>query len=200
MVLNQCTTCTVYGQEGQDQRKIPVKTAGDQVMLLLKRENELSDSSDVRIDFFDGRIGCVKTNCELLVRRNYDSSISSPWVADCEIREVIEIIEARRSIRMTMEKEVTFTSRGKEDFRGVIQNISEGGIYFITRTRLKRDDTVLFSYSFIEREFEVEAVVLREEDLRDGRFGYGCQFLELTVDAQRDIRQYVYLRQQGMIW
>lgn len=200
MVLNQCTTCTVYGQEGQDQRKIPVKTAGDQVMLLLKRENELSDSSDVRIDFFDGRIGCVKTNCELLVRRNYDSSISSPWVADCEIQEVIEIIEARRSIRMTMEKEVTFTSRGKEDFRGVIQNISEGGIYFITRTRLKRDDTVLFSYSFIERKFEVEAVVLREEDLRDGRFGYGCQFLELTVDAQRDIRQYVYLRQQGMIW
>lgn len=200
MVLNHCTTCTVYGQEGSDQRKIPVKSTGEQIMLLLRRENELSDSSDVRIDFFDGKIGCVKTKCELVVRRNYDTSISEPWVADCEIQEVIEITDARRSIRMTMEKEVTFTSAGKDAFRGVLQNISEGGIYFITRTRLQRDDTVLFSYCFIEREFEMEVVILREEDLRDGRYGYGCQFLELTVDAQKDIRQYVYLRQQGMIW
>ena len=200
MVLNHCTTCTVYGQEGPDQRKISVKSKGEQIMLLLRRENELSDSSDVRIDFFDGQIGCVKTNCELVVRRNYDPSISEPWVADCEIQEVIEITDARRNIRMTMEKEVTFTSPGKDDFQGVLQNISEGGIYFITKTRLRRDDTVLFSYCFIEREFEMDAVILREEDLRDGRYGYGCQFLELTVDAQKDIRQYVYLRRQGMIW
>ena len=82
----------------------------------------------------------------------------------------------------------------------MIQNISEGGIYFITRTRLQRDDTVLFSYAFIENKFDMEVVILREEDLRDGRYGYGCQFLELTVNAQKDIRQYVYLRQQGMIW
>lgn len=200
MVLNQCTTCTVYGQDGSDQRKIPVRTAGEQVMLLLGREDELSDASNVRIDFFDGQIGCIKTKCELAARRNYDSSIPSPWVADCEIQEVIEITEARRSIRMKMDKEVTFSSSGQEDFQGVIQNISEGGIYFITRTRLQRHDTVLFSYAFIENKFDMEVVILREEDLRDGRYGYGCQFLELTVNAQKDIRQYVYLRQQGMIW
>lgn len=200
MILNHCTTCTVYGVDGVDQRKIPVRSTGDQIMLLLRREKELSDSSDVRIDFFDGQIGCVKTNCELLVRKNYDPSVSVPWVADCEIQEVIEITEARRSIRMTMEKEVTFASAGKDDFRGVIQNISEGGIYFITRTRLKRDDTVRFSYSFIERDFQMEAVILREEDLRDGRYGYGCQFLALAAEAQKDIRQYVYLRRQGMVW
>ncbi len=200
MVLKQCTTSTVYGADGSSERKIPVRCTGEQIMLLLRREHELEDSADVRIDFFDGQIGCIKTNCEIVVRSNYDSAIPAPWVADCEIQEVIEIVEARRSMRATMEKEATFSSEGKEDFRGVIQNISEGGIYFITRTRLQRDDTVVFSYSFIENEYEMEAIILREEDLRDGRYGYGCQFLELTVNAQKDIKQYVYLRQQGMIW
>lgn len=199
MVLNNCRTCTVYEEGESAQKKLQVKCDGDQVMLLLRREQEISELSDVRIDFFDSQIGCIKTRCELAVRSNYDPSVAVPWVADCEILDVIEIVEARRSIRTTMEKEVTFSIAGYEDFQGVIQNISEGGIYFITTTRLQSGGTVRFSYSFIENEYEIEAVILREEDLRDGRYGYGCQFLELTMGALREIRQYVYLRQQGRI-
>lgn len=200
MVLNQCTVCTVYGAEDTAQKRVPVKCAGEQIILLLKLEHELSDSSKIRIDFFDGQIGCVKTNCELTVRRNYDSAIPAPWIADCSILEVIEIIEGRRSVRAKMEKEVTFTHSEQGDFRGVIQNISEGGLYFVTNTQLQCDDSVSFSHCFIEKEHQMEAVILREEVFRDGRFGYGCQFLALSRDAERDIKQYVYLRQQGRIW
>ncbi len=199
MVLNNCRTCTVYEEGNSVQKKFQVKCDGEQVILLLRREQEVSELSDIRIDFFDSQIGCIKTRCELAVRSNYDPSITVPWVADCEILEVIEIVEARRSIRATMEKEAAFYTAGQEGFKGVIQNISEGGIYFITTTRLQTGSTVLFSYSFFENNYEMEAVILREEDLRDGRYGYGCQFLELTVEALKDIRQYVYLRQQGRI-
>lgn len=200
MVLNHCTVCAVYEQGDAVQRRVPVKCTGEQITLLLKREHELSDSAKVRIDFFDGQIGCVKTYCELVVRRNYDSSVQAAWVADCELLEVIEIVEGRRSLRATMEKEVTFTLLGQNNFNGVIQNISEGGIYFVTRTKLPCDGTVVFSYCFIENERQMQAVILREEVFRDGRYGYGCQFLQLQREIQRDIKQYVYLRQQGRIW
>lgn len=199
MILNNCTTCAVYMPDSS-QRRIQARCNQEQILLLLKRESELPDSTNIRIDFFDSQIGCIKTNCDLAVRRNYDPSITVPWVADCKILDVLEIVEGRKSVRAAMEKETTFSVPGKEDFKGVIQNISEGGIYFITRTRLQCNDTVKFSYCFLEKEYRMEVVILREEDLRNGRYGYGCQFLMLPLVAQKDIRQYVYLRQQGMIW
>ena len=86
MVLNNCTVCSVYVPEDGALRRIRVKCAGDRITLFLKRENELPDSERIRIDFFDGQIGCIKTYCELIVRRNNDSSAAEPWIADCEIR------------------------------------------------------------------------------------------------------------------
>ena len=52
MVLNNCTVCTVYGSEETEQKRIRVKYTGDQIFLYLKREGDLPDSEQVRIDFF----------------------------------------------------------------------------------------------------------------------------------------------------
>lgn len=200
MVLNNCTVCSVYVPEDGALRRIRVKCAGDRITLFLKRENELPDSERIRIDFFDGQIGCIKTYCELMVRRNYDSSVAEPWIADCEILEVAEIVQGRRNLRAKMEKEITMNSLRQGEFSGDIQNVSTDGIYFITRTRLREDDTVEFAYSFVEKEYPLKAIVLREEDFRDGRYGYGCRFLDFPKGAQRDIQQYIFKRQHGRMW
>ena len=188
MVLNNCTVCSVYVPEDGALRRIRVKCAGDRITLFLKRENELPDSERIRIDFFDGQIGCIKTYCELIVRRNNDSSAAEPWIADW------------RNLRAKMEREIPMNSFKQGELSGDIQNISTDGIYFITRTRLRYDDTVEFCYSFVEKEYPLKAVVLREEDFRDGRYGYGCRFLELPKGAERDIQQYIFRQQQGRVW
>ncbi len=200
MVLNNCTICSVYGADNEEPKRIRVKCAGNQVVLYLKRENEVPAEERIRIDFFDSQIGCIKTYCELMVRRNYDSSIAEPWVADCEIVEVAEIVQGRRSLRAKMEKEFALTSFRLGEFYGELQNISTDGLYFITRTKLRYDDTIEFNYTFVEKEHQLKAVVLREEDFRDGRYGYGCQFAELPKGARRDIQQYIFNRQHGRIW
>lgn len=200
MVLKNCTTCAVYGADDSVQGRVLVKCTGEQITLLLKGEHGLTDSENVRIDFYDSQIGCVKTNCKIVVGRNDDLSISAPWIADCEILEVIEIVEGRRSPRAAMENEALFTVPGQDTFSGIIQNISEGGIYFITRTRQQCDETINFSYAFIEKEHPIEAVILREEDLGDGRYGYGCQFMGFSEEALNDIRQYVDTRRKRIIW
>lgn len=200
MVLNNCTVCTVYESDDTVQKRLRVKCDGEQITIFMKRENELSDSEKLRIDFFDGQIGCVRTYCEIIVRRNYDPAVAEPWIADCGVLEVIEIVQGRRYLRVKMEDEVLITSFKQGEFSGDIQNISEGGLYFITETRLSCDDTIKFSYTFIEREYRLNALILREEDFRDGRYGYGCQFTELPKGAKRDIQQYVFRRQNGRTW
>ena len=200
MVLNHCTVCAAYESDRGDQKRIPVKCDGGQILLLLNREQELSDNAKIRIDFFDSQIGCVKAYCGLAVRRNYDASIQAPWLADCEILEVAEIVEGRRSLRSGMEQETVFTGSNQEKYTGVIQNIGEGGIYFITWTRQQCGDMAEFSYCFVEMEYRMRVSILREEVFRDGRYGYGCQFLDYPKGAERYIKRYLHMRQSGRIW
>ena len=197
MVLNNCTVCSVYELDETVQRRLRVKCDGEQITLYMRRENELSDSERVRIDFFDGQIGCVRTYCEVAVRRNYDPQVAEPWIADCGVLEVMEIVQGRRHLRVKVEDEAEITSFKRGELKGDIQNISEGGLYFITKTRLGCDDTIEFGYTFVETEYRLRAMVLREEDFRDGRYGYGCQFTELPKGTRRDIQQYVFRRQNG---
>lgn len=199
MVLNNCTVCSVYDSDETVQRRLRVKCDGEQITLYMKRENELPDSERIRIDFFDGQIGCVRTYCEAIVRRNYDPQVAEPWIADCGVLEVIEILQGRRHLRVNMGDEALLTSFKQGEFSGDIQNISEGGMYFITNTRLGCDDTIEFGYKFVETKYRLKAMVLREEDFRDGRYGYGCQFTELPKGAKRDIQQYVFRRQRGRV-
>ena len=165
MVLNHCTICAVYESDIGVSRRIPVRCVGERITLLLKREQELENTARIRIDFFDSQIGCIKTYCELIVRKNYDRSIVALWVADCEILEVIEITQDQRTLRARMEKEILMNSFAQGEFQAVVQNIGEGGLYFVTKTRLKCEDTITFSYCFVEKEYPLKAVILREEDL-----------------------------------
>jgi len=200
MVLSNCTVCSVCGSDPSTQKRIRVQCVGDRIILYLKRENELSGSEKVRIDFFDEQIGCIKADCELIIRKNNDLSDQEPWIADCEILEVVEIAQSRRNLRAKVANEITLTSFRQGDFEGDIQNISVDGLYFITKTRLECDDTIEFCYTFVEREYRLKAIVLREENFRDGRYGYGCQITEFQQEAKRDVQLYIFKRQQGRIW
>ena len=199
MVLNDCTVCAVYGPDGETQQRVSVSCSGEQIILLPGAEHELSDSAKVRIDLFDSQMGYIQTNCQIAVRKNDDPAIKSAWVADCSILEVLQIREMRRFVRVGLGKEVVMTLSGKGEFEAVIQNISEGGIFFVSTTRAQWGDIVSFSYCFMEQEYQMKAEVLREEELLNGRYGYGCEFQELPKGAGRDIRQFVYLREQGRI-
>ena len=200
MVLSNCTVCSVCGSDPSTQKRIRVQCVGDRIILYLKRENELSGSEKVRIDFYDEQIGCIKADCELIIRKNNDLSDQEPWIADCEILEVVEIAQSRRNLRAKVANEITLTSFRQGDFEGDIQNISVDGLYFITKTRLECDDTIEFCYTFVEREYRLKAIVLREENFRAGRYGYGCQITEFPQEAKRDVQLYIFKRQQGRIW
>lgn len=200
MVLNNCTICSVYNPDNVLISRIRVKCTGEQITLHFKKSDELSDSERIRIDFFDSRIGYIKTYCEVSVRRNYDPFILEPWLADCEILEVVDIVQRQKDLRAKIDRTITFTSASRGTFEAVIQNISVGGLYFVTKTRLNIEEEFEFYYTFIKKEHRLNAIILREQELPNGKFGYGCQFRRLPNSAERDIRQFVYKQQLSKVW
>lgn len=200
MVLNNCTVCSIYKSDNADPIRVRVKCTGERITLHFQKNNELSDSDRIRIDFFDGQIGYIKTYCELTVRKNYDPLILEPWMADCEILEVVDIIQRQKELRARMEKEISFHSLSQGEFVGAIKNISVGGLYLTTKTRLECDELFEFTYCFMKKEHTVKAVVLREQTAKKDLYGYGCQFVDLPKAAERDIRQFVYKQQLLRAW
>lgn len=200
MVLNNCTICSVYNPDDILIARVRVKCTGERVTLHFKKNDELSDSERIRIDFFDGQIGYIKTYCEISVRKNYDPLILEPWMADCEILEVEEIVQRQKDLRAKMERTIICVSPSHGKFEGIIQNISVGGLYFVSNTDLDNEEQFEFNYTFIKKEHRLNAIILRKQDLRNGRFGYGCQFRRLPNSAERDIRQFVYKQQLSKVW
>ncbi|MCI9422031.1 MAG: PilZ domain-containing protein [Dorea sp.] len=198
MILKNCNSCIIYEPDSESEilLKARVRCMEDKITLHFEDENGLSEHTDrLRIDFCDSQIGYIKTFSELEVRKNSDPYILEPWIADCKILETIEILQRQQELRVRMAKEVGFMSENHGRFTGTVQNISVGGFYLTTNKRLGVGDHVEFEYSFMKKPQEVQASILRETVIKDGYFGYGCQFANLPKGAERDIRQFVYRQQ-----
>lgn len=158
------------------------------------------DTERLRVDFFDSQMGCIRTYSSLKVRQNTDPWVIEPWRADCEILEIIETIQRQKDLRVRLEKDLEFTSAKHGSFTGTIHNISVGGIMLFTDMPLEVHEEIEFSYCFLKREFDIRAVILREQEMIKKRHVYGCQFMDLTKGAERDIRQFVFRQQLKQIW
>lgn len=198
MLLKSCDACVIYGPE--EGVKIPgrVVSVEDKITLFFDDDgaSKLS-SSQIRIDFYDRVLGYIKAFCEMSVRKNTDPWAMEIWAADCRILEVLETQQRQKDLRVKLEEELIFSAPAqKKQFHGFIENISVGGIFLVTNEiRLSREEAVTFQYCFSKREQSLTAVTLREQQLRKERFGYGCQFINITNGAERDIRQFVYKKQ-----
>ena len=69
-----------------------------------------------------------------------------------------------------------------------------------TEMPLDVDEEIEFHYCFLKKEYEIRAVILREQQMIKKRHVYGCQFIDLTKSAERDIRQFVYRQQLNKMW
>ncbi len=198
MVLKECSACTIYRDADELRIRSRVELTEDRIMLHfeLEGEDELEpEIKGINIDFYDNQVGFVKTLCNLRVDKNVDPWILEPWAASCTIIEVIEIVQRQKDLRVRLEQEMDFVSLRHGHFKGIIQNISVGGILLSTKMPLSLNEQFEFNYCFLKKEQRIRVVTIREQQLGGGRYGYGCQFLNLTNAAERDIRQFVFRQQ-----
>ncbi len=201
MILKNCSSCIIHGPDDEVSIRSRVQYMDGNITLHFDGDSDLGPNTDrIRVDFFDSQVGYIKTFCELEVRKNSDPYILEPWLADCKILEVLEILQRQEDLRVRTAKEATFISDSHGSFSGIIQNISVGGLYMTTATKMSVGEHFSFQFNFTKKNQEVEGKILRETQIRDNYFGYGCQFVRLPKSIEREIRQYVYRKQLSNAW
>jgi len=201
MILKDCHSGIVK-YEDKDYRVRVVSGIDNNPALYFKDDN-LQDirMKNVLVIFNDNIKGCIKANCDIVVHKNPGyPRMQEYWMGECEILDVIEIIQRQQDIRASVDISVQFRSETEDrgSFWGTITNISAGGIYMVTGQALTIGEELSFHYSFknVEREFHV--MILWGKLDESGDNGYGLRFMNLTEGAETAIRGYVFnvLREQ----
>lgn len=196
MILKNCSSCVIYGSGEDVAIRSRVHFIEGKITLHFDDNDGLETHADrIRVDFFDSQVGYIKTFCELEIRENTDPYILEHWAADCKILEILEVLQRQEDLRVRTNKEATFISDTHGSFHGIIQNISGGGLYMTTSTKLEINEHFKFEFIFSKKQQEIEGKVLRETIIRENHYGYGCQFVRLPKSTEREIRQYVYRKQ-----
>lgn len=193
MVLKDCSRCMVYTPQGVRMSEAGVVHTKEAVTMYFDNYKLHDARFTTRVDFFDDQAGLIITASEMVIRRNPKyPEMPQPWMADCKILDVKEIVQRQRDIRAKVYLEVEFTSEKHGSFYATIRNISAGGMYITTTQQLERNEQIAFKYCFRTLERRFEAVALWGKRVDGGRFGYGCRFVRLTAGAESAIREFVY--------
>lgn len=200
MILKDCHNGVVK-YEDKDY-KVRVVSGIDNKPALYFRDPKLQDMrmSKTEVIFNDNIKGCIKAKCEVVVHKNPGyPRMSEFWMGECEILEVIEIIQRQHDIRASVDITVQFTSENDgNSFLGVITNISAGGIYIVTSQSLTIGEVIGFHYAFKNTERPFRCMVVWGQLDDSGNNGYGLRFVELNEGGETAIRGYVFnvLREQ----
>lgn len=195
VVLKSCTRCSVFNKKGLKISEARVDISGEKIKLYFPRFNLKNIHYKGRVDFYDTYVGLVTTICDLHVKRNLDyPEMLEPWMADCVIEEVDQVLQRQKDVRVEVSLMVGFKApeRRNINFAGRITNLSAGGFYMVTTQELRRGEVITFAYRFRTEERHFSATVLRGELHSSGSYGYGCRFYPLSDRAETAVRGFVY--------
>ena len=196
MRFKNCDSCLVYGSDRKPLCRARVSEVKEDVLKLYFNTPKLRNARlKTIVDFYDEQKGLVRCLCEVILKINpgfFDTG--EPWMADCTVIKVYEEFQRQKDVRVKVKISSEFVLSDGSYVAGTIQNISAGGLYFITARQLNRGDRFIFVHKFKTDLCKVEARVLRVQE-QYGGYGYGCQFMGLTPQVEADIRSFVYARQ-----
>ena len=197
MRLKDCDGCLVYGTDNRPLSRARVETdAEGRIRMYFRNPKLRSVRFKTIVDFYDRSQGVVRSRCELVIQRNVlPDKMKEPWMATCDILDVHEVFQRQKDLRVEVDLRTEFMTGKGWFFSGVIRYISAGGIFLVTPQVLKKGEHFTFQYRFGQESCEVGAKVLRVGGLIQGEYGYGCQFVNLSMETEAAIRKFVFTRQ-----
>lgn len=197
MTLKDCDGCLVYGTDNRPLSRARVEISGEEVHLYFNNSKLRSIRVKTIVDFYDRQQGVLRSFCELVIKRNsLPSRQNEPWMADCEILNVQEIFQRQKDLRVKVNISAECMTDKGWFFSGTIQNISAGGLFLVTKHAMKPNDRFSFQHNFSSGPQKITAKVLRVSALMGGGFGYGCQFVNMSLDSETAVRKLVYTKQK----
>ncbi|MCI8950171.1 MAG: PilZ domain-containing protein [Lachnospiraceae bacterium] len=198
MALKDCENCLVYGTDNRPLAKARVEMIDEKHVWLFFQYSKLrSIRIKTFVDFYDGQYGVVRSHCELVIQKSsHPNRNKEPWMASCTILNVQDTFQRQKDLRVRVSLRAEFNTVKGTYFSGTIENISAGGLFLVTPQVLKKNEHFTFRYRFSGDVYELEARVLRIGTLIKGEYSYGCQFANLTMEAEAAVRKYVFAKQK----
>lgn len=100
----------------------------------------------------------------------------------------------RKNLRVYISFRICARFDGQEqDTVITIKDIGTGGFLFISDQEFEPGATLSYIFSDINKPVFIRARIQRRRPVRrEGVYGYGCQFIELSPEAESKIRNFVY--------
>lgn len=199
MKLKDCDNCLVYGSDNKPFTKAKVSLNKDKgtITLFFKNPNMSAMKLRTYVDFYDSQLGLVRSVCDVAIKKNPQANSIEPWIADCTIREIKELVQRQKDLRMEVEISKQFRLDNGKSFGGIIKNISAGGILVVASQPIKRGTIIAFTHRFENTNTicQIKAQILRAKGAAGKGYAYGCQFVDLSMEAEAIIRKFVYIKQ-----
>lgn len=196
-VIKNCRKCHILdSQSGSPLCEADVLiTKSDEIELTFSGwKPDLKSVYKQPVIFYDSVNGLVTCSCNLCEIRPLTEKAGF-YHAVCQIESVQDLMDRHEDFRLTLSLAVTIQyldAHGRKNSTvGLTKNISAGGIYVMTAEKLPSKDIVLH---FIQNVLPISprAAVLREELLENGKYGYGCRFVQLSPYTESLLRGYIF--------
>ncbi len=166
------------------------------------------EPAEYLVTFYDSTAGLVHCRC-LLRLHGVDADLKS---LSYQIVEILDTVQRRQDLKIPAVTEIEIAQvrlAGPSDnpppkgaFVATTVNLSAGGVFFTCQYALPVDSLVHFTLREGPKPIELDAVVLRLEELppkkRLPQFGHGCRFVDLKPAAESGLRSYIFRCQRDM--
>ncbi|MBR5509699.1 MAG: PilZ domain-containing protein [Lachnospiraceae bacterium] len=200
MVLVDCHKCHVLVPVGDQQQKVEARVVHkrDDVHIYFPVQNLKDIRIKTKAIFYDDYQGILSATCELVIRRNLSATREKePWLADCKILEMKRAEQNLRSaVRIKTDIDMEFASSHHGNFRASIKDLSVGGMQLSTSQLLHRNERLAFNWTLTGVPSRIDAIVIRGWAQPDGKYAYGCRFVNLSDKTEAAIGSYLFKRQQ----
>ncbi|MBR5229993.1 MAG: PilZ domain-containing protein [Firmicutes bacterium] len=174
------------------------------IHLVVPRNEVLKQGMPVRLVLASEVYGVTRYHCVVGKERNEEFLMTRPDFVglDFSIEYKEETIQRRRDIKVKISEEVTallyhpiISSKFIKTFKGEIMDISASGIRIATTEEMEVNQEFSFFFPPIGENEKLTARIVRIQDERDGRKGYGCILKGLKKNQEYELRQFVYKEQ-----
>ena len=195
--LKDCNRAVVYGTDNKKLSNARVLDTGSSVYLFFDNPNLRQAHVKVYIDFYRST-GIMRCWCDLNIRKNKQiGNNQEVWAADCKILELIQVIQRHKDFRVMINMPVFYSTEFRSITRGVIKNISAGGIYLVTNEILQNGTKIFYEHMLDGRLCEIKAYVVYGVRIEGSyKYGYGCCFDELSTQTSNTIRLWCHDHQE----
>lgn len=199
MPQNKWRKASIFNMEHKHLCDVAVEVRSENITLVFPENIREGSWEDVYVVFYDDIKGLLTYKCKLTDYKRRSSQLT----AKCILGEEQGAVQRRNDlkIRQIIPISIQATNKAGEkiNVEATIQDISAGGIFFVSDFLFEEGEHFSFLFRRAATPMRLECEVLRRQPYegkgnfsRDHMMGYGCKFVNLPENREAAIRSYIF--------